>query len=81
MRRRDFIKVVAGSATTWPLAARAQQSATPTVGFVNTASADGFQPMTAAFRRGLQKMGYVEGQNLAIEFAGQTIKLIGSRSL
>jgi putative ABC transport system substrate-binding protein len=40
----------------------------PTVGFVNMASADEFQPMTAAFRRGLQEMGYVEGQNLAIDF-------------
>src|SRR6516164_8586982 len=68
MRRREFITLLGGTAATWPLAAHAQQSALPTVGFVNTASADGFEPMTAAFRRGLQEMGYVEGQNLAIEF-------------
>ena len=57
MRRREFITLLGGTAATWPLAAHAQQSALPTVGFVNTASADGFEPMTAAFRRGLQEMG------------------------
>ena len=68
MHRRDFIKVVAGSAVTWPLAARAQQPTLPVVGFLNVASADGYQPMVAAFRRGLQETGYVEGQNVAIEY-------------
>ena len=68
MERRKFIALLSVAATAWSLASRAQQSAMPTVGFVNTASADGFEPMTAAFRRGLQEMGYVEGQNLAIEF-------------
>jgi putative ABC transport system substrate-binding protein len=67
MRRREFITLVSG-AVGWPFMARAQQSAMPTVAFLSVASADGFQPMAAAFRRGLQEMGYVEGQNLAIEF-------------
>jgi putative tryptophan/tyrosine transport system substrate-binding protein len=68
VRRRDFITGIAGSIAAWPLAARAQRPAMPLVGFLNVASADGYQPMVAAFRRGLQEMGYVEGQNVAIEY-------------
>jgi putative ABC transport system substrate-binding protein len=67
MRRRDFISVIAGSAATWPFRVSAQQS-TPVVGFLNVESAEGYQPMAAAFRRGLQQTGYVEGQNVAIEY-------------
>jgi putative ABC transport system substrate-binding protein len=63
MRRRAFIQGIAGSIAVWPLAARAQRPAMPLVGFLNVASADGYQPMVAAFRRGLQEMGFVEGQN------------------
>ena len=68
MRRRDFIKVFAGSAVTWPLAVRAQQPNMPLVGFLNVGSSNGYRPMAAAFRRGLQETGYVEGQNVAIEY-------------
>ena len=67
MRRRDFIKVVAGSATTWPLAARAQQSL-PVIGFLSSASPDEYAIRLRAFRQGLKEAGYVEGQNLAIEY-------------
>jgi putative ABC transport system substrate-binding protein len=68
MRRRDFIKVVAGSAMTWPLAARAQQPALPVVGFLGTTTADDFADRVAAFREGLKEVGYVEGQNVVIEY-------------
>ena len=67
MRRREFIAVI-GTATAWPFVARAQQPNIPLVGFLNVGSSDGYRPMAAAFRQGLQETGYVEGQNVAIEY-------------
>jgi putative tryptophan/tyrosine transport system substrate-binding protein len=67
VKRRDFI-VGLGSAAALPLAARAQQPAIPVVAFVNGASADGYAPMVAAFRQGLKETGYVEGQNVTVEY-------------
>jgi putative ABC transport system substrate-binding protein len=68
MRRRDFIKAVAGSAAAWPLAARAQQPATPVIGFLNGASPQAWASFLAAFLQGLKQVGYVDGQNIVIEY-------------
>jgi len=68
MRRRDFIKVVAGSAITWPLTARAQQPAMPVVGFLNPESPETRRDFVAAFHQGLAESGYVEGRNVTIEY-------------
>jgi len=67
VRRREFIKVIAGSAA-WPLAARAQQPALPVIGFVNSAPRQGFEPQVAAFLKGLGEAGYVDGRNVTIEY-------------
>ena len=68
MHRRDFIRVVAGSAGTWPLAVLAQQSTLPVVGFVNLASAKGgYAQNLSAFLNGLSETGYVNGRNVIIE--------------
>jgi putative ABC transport system substrate-binding protein len=68
MRRRDFIEVIIGSAVAWPLAARAQQSAMPVIGFLSTKAPDDTPNLLAAFRQGLKDTGFVEGQNVAIEY-------------
>jgi putative ABC transport system substrate-binding protein len=68
MRRRDFIKVFAGSAATWPLAARAQQSKVPVIGFLSARSPDESASLLAAFRQGLTEAGFVEDRNLQIEY-------------
>ena len=66
MRRRDFIKGIAGSGAAWPLAARAQQPPIPVIGFLGSVSADASR--IAAFRQGLAQVGYVEGQNVVVEY-------------
>jgi putative ABC transport system substrate-binding protein len=68
MRRRDFIKVIAASAAAWPIAAHAQQTALPVVAFVRDGSPDANARYVAAFRKGLNESGYVEGQNVTVEY-------------
>jgi putative ABC transport system substrate-binding protein len=69
MRRREFIKVIAGSAAAaWPLVVRAQPPAMPVVGFINVTSAKGYQRQLAAFVKGLGETGYIDGRNVRIEY-------------
>ena len=68
MRRRDFIKAITASAAAWPLAALAQQPALPVVAFVRDGSPEANARYVAAFRKGLNESGYVEGQNVTIEY-------------
>lgn len=68
MRRRKFISLLGGTTIGWPLVARAQQASLPVVGFLNSASAQGYASMAAAFKQGLKESGYSYGRNVTIEY-------------
>src|SRR5215475_8440004 len=68
MRRRDLVKGIVGSALSWPLSTRAQQPALPVIGFLGSASPDSYSTRLRVFREGLKGAGYVEGENVKIEY-------------
>src|SRR5499433_2831169 len=71
MKRREFITFVGGAVAAWPFVAAAQQAAMPVIGFLSSRSPGESAGVVAAFRQGLGETGFVEGQNLAIAFAGR----------
>ena len=68
MRRREFITLLGATAATWPLVGQAQQQTIPTIGFLSSQSSDGFSEPLRGFRQGLKEAGFVEGENLTVEY-------------
>ena len=69
VRRRDFIALLGGTTVMWPVAARAQQQAMPVIGYLRSSALEQAQHMVGGFRQGLNEAGFIEGQNVVIEFS------------
>src|SRR5215471_6291660 len=68
IRRREFVSTLLGGAATWPLAVRAQRPVIPVIGYLHSASSAPYAHLVGAFRQSLREAGYVEGENVAIEY-------------
>jgi ABC-type uncharacterized transport system substrate-binding protein len=68
MERRSFLSLLGGTAVAWPLAARAQRSAIPVIGFLNAGSADAYSDRVRAFHEGLSEQGFIDGQTVTVEY-------------
>jgi putative ABC transport system substrate-binding protein len=68
MRRREFISLIGSAAAAWPSAAHVQQQPMPTIGFLHSAASNAVVHFVTAFRNGLRETGFIEGQNLAVEY-------------
>jgi putative tryptophan/tyrosine transport system substrate-binding protein len=79
VKRREFIALLGGGAVAWPLSARTQQPDPPVIGFLDSETANLFANRLRAFRQGLSETGFVEGQNVAVEYRWVESKTIGCR--